>query len=93
MYKRQVGNAPPQYPDERTLAVLNFGRAWVETEDAATDTTKDVFVRHTADGANTKLGVFSAAAGNGLAKLENARWLSEDVLDGTDRIAVVEVRL
>ena len=88
-----AGTAAPQYPIERTLAVLNFGRVWVETESDSTDTSKDVYVRHTAAGANTKIGVFSDAAGTGLAKLENARWLSEDVLDGTDRIAILEVRL
>ena len=72
---------------------MSFGRVWVETEDAATDTTKDVYVRYQADGANTKLGAFSAAAGSGLAKLENARWLSEDITHGNDRLALLEVRL
>lgn len=84
---------PPQYPDERTTPVMNFGRIFVETEAATTDTTKDVYVRHTADGNKDKIGAFSDAAGNGLAKLENARWLSSDVLDGTDRIAMLEIRL
>lgn len=84
--------APAQYPINRTIPVMNFGRVWVETEDAATDTTKDVYVRHTASGANTKLGVFSAAAGAGLEKLENARWLGEDIMDGNNRLALLEVR-
>ena len=85
--------AAPTYKINDSVPVLSFGRAWVETESAGTDTTKDVYVRHTAAGANTKLGAFSDAAGTGLAKLDNAKWRSEDKTINSRRMAIVEIRL
>ena len=84
--------AAPQYPANMAVSVVNFGRVWVETETAATDTTKEVYVRHTAAGALNKLGGFAAASGTGLAKLDNAKWLGEDKTINGRQMAVVEYR-
>lgn len=84
--------ADPEYPDNSAISVVSFGRVWVETESAATDTTKEVYVRHTAAGALNKLGGFAAAAGTGLAKLDNARWLNENKTINGRQLAIVEYR-
>lgn len=89
----QNSTADPQYPANKSVNVMSFGRAWVECETATVDTSKDVYVRHAVDGGKNKLGAFSDTAGTGLVKLDNARWLSEDrSIDGKN-LAIVEIRL
>lgn len=83
----------PEYKATNTVSVLNFGRIWVETEDAATDTTKDVYARHAVAGALNKVGSFSTAAGTGLVKLDNAKWISDDKMINNRRMAILEIRL
>ena len=85
--------ADPQYPQYRNVPVLTFGRVWVLTESASTDTTKSVYVRHAVAGALNQLGAFSDAAGAGLEELSNAKWWGADqVIDGK-RLALLQLRL
>lgn len=85
--------ADPQYPDKRAISTMSFGRVWVETESATTDVDQDVYVRHAVAGALNKLGGFAAAAGTGLAKLENAKWRTADQTINGRTLAILELRL
>ena len=85
--------AAPTYKINDSVNVLNWGRVWVEAETDTIDTTKDVYVRHAVAGALNKLGVFADAAGTGLAKLDNARWLTVDQLVNGRNLAMLELRL
>lgn len=88
-----TNTANPTYIKDYTVSVLTFGRIWVRTESAATDPTKDVYVRHTAAGALNVIGGFSDAAGTGLEKLDNAKWMGNDrMVDGV-QLALLQVRL
>ena len=85
--------APPQYTINKTVNVMSWGRVWVECETNTVDTTKGVFVRHTAAGALNKVGVFADAAGTGLAQITEARWMTVDQLVNGRNLAMVEIRL
>jgi len=66
--------AEPQFAVGTTLNVLRQGRVWVVTE-AAVTAGQQVFVRHTAAGALTKLGGFTTVAATATATAIAAQWL------------------
>ncbi|OHD25173.1 MAG: hypothetical protein A2Y38_06665 [Spirochaetes bacterium GWB1_59_5] len=75
---------------DSAVGVLRRGQIWVQVEEAVTPDDA-VFVRHTANGPLTKLGIFrtDADGGNAIA-LTTAKFLTSAATDG---LAVLDVNL
>lgn len=75
------------YSDKDPVPVLRKGLIWVPVEAAVTQYA-DVYLRTAVNGGLTVIGGFAGAAGTGLSKLPNARWLSTTAGAG---LAVLEL--
>lgn len=85
-----VDSAAANYSTRDCVSVLRKGRVYVQVEEAVTPAS-DVYIRHGADGAKTRIGGFAASSGTGLAQLSSgARWLSSASAEG---FAVLELDL
>lgn len=69
-------STPGEVPDGDLIDVLARGAVIVSCEDATANIDDPVYVRHTANGGNTLIGVVASAAGTGLDLLPNARFVS-----------------
>lgn len=69
------------YPGGSAVNVLRKGRIWVPTE-SPVSVGDSVYVRHTASGDLTDLGVFAGGSGTGLAELTQCRWLKGTNAEG-----------
>lgn len=76
-------------PSEGAIILGYQGLFWVNSETTG-DINSPVFFRHTADGADTNIGAFRAAAGTGSDEISYpaARWMSDPVIGDVARLSL-----
>lgn len=69
------------FEHEDIVPITDLGSGWVHTE-TEVSVGEDVYIRHTANGNNTRIGGFSNAAGTGLVQIATgAKWVRADGSD------------
>lgn len=87
---RKLSTESDKYDVDSAVAVLRKGRIFVEVEEAVTPDS-DVFVRHTAGGGGSELGIFRTDADTASAvQVTNARFKSSAAANG---VAILEINL
>lgn len=76
------------FPPDSVIGILRDGEIWVRVEEAVTPAS-DVYVRHTASGANTQIGAFRATTDSSTAvALTSARFKSSASAGGLARLSL-----
>ena len=87
---RKISTENDKYAAKSAVAVLRRGQVFVEVEEAVTPDS-DVFVRHTAGGGGSELGIFRTDADTASAvQITNARFKTSAA---AGKVAVLEINL
>lgn len=88
--EKDEASIPDAYPVDSAVCVLRRGRIYVEVEEDVTPD-DDVYVRYSANGGNTQLGIFRTDAdGSHALQITKARYMTSASAGG---LAVVDINL